>query len=277
MYNVVFTAAPPLAMGLFDKVCSAETHLAHPRLYATKNDSESAFNIKVFWIWIMNALIHSSLLYWLPLLALRQDVIWMNGRDGGYLVLGNIVYTYVVVTVCGKAGLITNSWTWVTHLATWGSIILWFLFVLIYSNFWPTFNVGAVMLGNDRMLYSSPVFWLGLVLIPSAVLMLDVTVKAVKNTMWKSLAEAAREQEIIKSDLRDVFQNQDYKSSLTETARLLKNVKNVFTRRPNAASTANIEVELSHGFAFSQEEGGTVTQTDVIRAYDTNLPKPGGM
>ncbi|CAK9825989.1 hypothetical protein ANTRET_LOCUS3908 [Anthophora retusa] len=66
-------------------------------------------------------------------------------------------------------------------------------------------------------------------------------------------------------------------SRLTETARLLKNVKSVFTRRSNAASRVNVEVELSHGFAFSQEEGGSVTQTDVIRAYDTNLPKPGGM
>lgn len=47
LYNVVFTAAPPLAMGLFDKVCSAETHLAHPRLYAAKNTNESTFNIKV--------------------------------------------------------------------------------------------------------------------------------------------------------------------------------------------------------------------------------------
>jgi hypothetical protein len=43
----VFTAAPPLAMGLFDKVCSAETHLAHPGLYATKSNGESFFNIKV--------------------------------------------------------------------------------------------------------------------------------------------------------------------------------------------------------------------------------------
>ncbi|KAG7206905.1 hypothetical protein KM043_000800 [Ampulex compressa] len=277
LYNVVFTAAPPLAMGLFDKVCSAETHLAHPTLYATKNNGESSFNIKVFWVWIANALIHSSLLYWLPLMALKQDVIWGNGRDGGYLVLGNFVYTYVVVTVCAKAGLIINSWTWVTHLATWGSIILWFLFILIYSNFWPALNVGAVMLGNDRMLFSSPVFWLGLILIPSAVLLLDVTVKAVKNTIWKSVTEAARENEIRKSDPGDVLNNQDYRSSLTETARLLKNVKSVFTRRSNAASRVNVEVELSHGFAFSQEEGGSVTQTDVIRAYDTNLPKPGGM
>ncbi|KAK9305516.1 hypothetical protein QLX08_003517 [Tetragonisca angustula] len=277
LYNVVFTAAPPLAMGLFDKVCSAETHLSHPGLYATKNTGESSFNIKVFWIWIANALIHSSLLYWLSLMVLKEGVVWANGRDGGYIILGNFVYTYVVVTVCGKAGLIINSWTWVTHLATWGSIMLWFLFILIYSNFWPALNVGAVMLGNDRMLFSSPVFWLGLVLIPSAVLLVDVTIKAVKNTVWKSVTAAARENEIRKSDPGDIFNSHDYRSSLTETARLLKNVKSVFTRRSNAASRVNTEVELSHGFAFSQEEGGSVTQTDVIRAYDTNLPKPGGM
>lgn len=31
------------------------------------------------------------------------------------------------------------------------------------------------------------------------------------------------------------------------------------------------------GFAFSQEEGATVTQTDIIRAYDTTQPKPDGV
>lgn len=30
------------------------------------------------------------------------------------------------------------------------------------------------------------------------------------------------------------------------------------------------------GYAFSQEEGGAVPQSIVIRAYDTNLPKPEG-
>jgi hypothetical protein len=34
---------------------------------------------------------------------------------------------------------------------------------------------------------------------------------------------------------------------------------------------------FTDGFAFSQEEGGAVTQSEVIRAYNTNLPKPGGM
>lgn len=45
----------------------------------------------------MNALFHSALLYWLPLMALEQDVAWGNGRDGGYLLLGNFVYTVSVM------------------------------------------------------------------------------------------------------------------------------------------------------------------------------------
>ncbi|CAB3235623.1 unnamed protein product [Arctia plantaginis] len=59
--------------------------------------------------------------------------------------------------------------------------------------------------------------------------------------------------------------------SLTETARLLHNVRSVFRRR--SAARAATELELSHGFAFSQEEGGSVSQADVIRAYDTSRPR----
>jgi len=61
---------------------------------------------------------------------------------------------------------------------------------------------------------------------------------------------------------------------LTETARLLRNVKNVFRR---TTTRVDLEVELSHGYAFSQEEGGVVPQASVIRAYDTTRPKPTGM
>ncbi len=31
------------------------------------------------------------------------------------------------------------------------------------------------------------------------------------------------------------------------------------------------------GYAFSQEEHGVVTQSQLIRSYDTNIPKPEGM
>jgi phospholipid-transporting ATPase len=85
-------------MGLFDKVCSAETMLKYPALYKPSQNAD-LFNVKVFWVWILNSLGHSVLLYWLPLFAAEEDVIWSNGREGGYLLLGNIVYSVSQLTV----------------------------------------------------------------------------------------------------------------------------------------------------------------------------------
>ncbi|XP_037051247.1 probable phospholipid-transporting ATPase IA isoform X4 [Bradysia coprophila] len=246
LYNVFFTALPPFAMGLFDKICSAETMLKYPALYKPSQNAQ-LFNVKVFWIWIVNALIHSVMLFWLPMFAYEYDIIWINGKNGGYLELGNIVYTYVVVTVCIKAGLVTNSWTWLTHCSIWGSIMLWFMFIMLYSNIWPTIPVASVFCGMDQLLFSSPVFWLGLFLIPVATILMDVIVKVIHNTVFKTLTDAVRESEINRHDPSIV----------------LKESRSSY-------------IPFVDGYAFSQEEGGSVSQTDVIRAYDTNLPKPDG-
>ncbi|XP_055677625.1 probable phospholipid-transporting ATPase IA [Lutzomyia longipalpis] len=270
LYNVVFTALPPFAMGIFDKVCSAEIMIKYPALYTSQN--AQLLNVRVFWVWIGNAVLHSIFLYWMPMFSYNLENIWMNGHNGGYLVLGNMVYTYVVVTVCLKAGLISNSWTWLTHCAIWGSIVLWFFFMFVYSNIWPTIPVAAVYVGMDKLVLSSPVFWFGLFLIPTTAILFDVVVKVIQCTLFKSVSDAIRESEIKKYDPSHVIK--EPRTSLTETARLLRNVRNVFSRRSN--TRVNMELELSHGYAFSQEEGGNVTQTDIIRAYDTNLPKPEG-
>ncbi|RVE42848.1 hypothetical protein evm_012497, partial [Chilo suppressalis] len=153
-YNVIFTALPPFAIGLFDKLCSPEIMLRHPVLY-TASQRGLLFNVRVFWVWAINALLHSVLLFWLPVLLTSHHILWPSGKDGGYLVLGNLVYTYVVLTVCLKSGLATHSWTCVTHLSIWGSVAMWLLFILVYSNIYPWVMIGSVMRGMDRMVFSS--------------------------------------------------------------------------------------------------------------------------
>ncbi|KAH8300651.1 hypothetical protein KR018_001323 [Drosophila ironensis] len=204
LYNVLFTAMPPFAIGLFEKFCTAETMLRYPLLYKTSQDAK-LFNVKVFWIWIFNALLHSVFLFWLPMAAYYGDVIWPDGKTSDYLLMGNMVYTYVIVTVCLKAGLITNSWTWLTHLAIWGSIVLWFFFLLVYSEVWPTFNLASNFRGMDIMLLSSPVFYFGLLLVPISTLLVDVICKLIHNTVFKTLTEAVRETEIRRSDISEVL------------------------------------------------------------------------
>ncbi|XP_013175124.1 PREDICTED: probable phospholipid-transporting ATPase IA isoform X5 [Papilio xuthus] len=242
-YNVIFTALPPFAIGLFDKLCSPEIMLRHPVLYIPSQQG-LLFNVRVFWIWAVNALLHSVLLFWLPMLLASHHVLWPSGKDGGYLVVGNFVYTYVVLTVCLKAGLATHSWTWVTHVSIWGSVALWFLFILIYSNVYPVVGVGAVMRGMDRMVFSSLVFWFGLLLIPVAALVPDLVVTVIHNSAFKSMTEAVRESEIKKRDPAALLAHPRH--SLTETARLLQNVRSVFGRRSAAGAAADLELSREY-------------------------------
>lgn len=55
--------------------------------------------------------------------------------------------------------------------------VLLLTFPVVFSNIWPTIRVGAVFSGTHHMIFTSPVFWLGLILIPVASLLLDVLVK----------------------------------------------------------------------------------------------------
>uniref|UniRef100_A0A915KTV2 P-type ATPase C-terminal domain-containing protein n=1 Tax=Romanomermis culicivorax TaxID=13658 RepID=A0A915KTV2_ROMCU len=175
-YNVLFTAAPPLAIGLFDRTASAETMIKYPSLYKLSQNRD-AFSVKLFWLYVSNAIYHSILLFWLSKLQFMTGVVWPNGRDGSLFLMGNAVYTYVVVAVCLKAGLELDAWTWLCHLAIWGSIGAWIFFLVIYSNIYPLLPLGPEMAGMDRMLFSSPSFWFGMLVIPAATLFFDFVYK----------------------------------------------------------------------------------------------------
>nr|XP_060490223.1 phospholipid-transporting ATPase IB-like [Panthera onca] len=115
LYNVIFTSLPPLTLGIFEQCCSEKSLLRCPQLYRI-SQAGKIFNTKVFWFQCINALVHSFILFWLPMKMLEHDMVLQGGYTTDYLFLGNFIYTYVVVTVCLKAGLETLSWNKVSIL-----------------------------------------------------------------------------------------------------------------------------------------------------------------
>ncbi|TEA42184.1 hypothetical protein DBR06_SOUSAS6810104 [Sousa chinensis] len=143
----MFTAMPPLTLGIFERSCRKENMLKYPELYKTSQNALD-FNTKVFWVHCLNGLFHSVILFWFPLKALQYGTVFGNGKTSDYLLLGNFVYTFVVITVCLKAGLETSYWTWFSHIAIWGSIALWVVFFGIYSSLWPAVPMAPDMSGE---------------------------------------------------------------------------------------------------------------------------------
>uniref|UniRef100_A0A8D3D1T7 Phospholipid-transporting ATPase n=1 Tax=Scophthalmus maximus TaxID=52904 RepID=A0A8D3D1T7_SCOMX len=222
LYNVLFTALPPLTLGIFERSCRKENMLKYPELYKTSQNA-MGFNTKVFWAHCLNGLFHSVILFWFPLKAFQHDTVFGNGRTPDYLLLGNMVYT--VSAPISLAGSFS-------HIAIWGSIVLWVVFFIIYSSLWPLIPLAPDMSGEASMMFSSGVFWMGLVFIPITSLAFDVAYKV-----------------------------------LTERAQLLKNVFKKST--VSLYRSESTQQNLLHGYAFSQDENGVVSQSEVIRAYDT--------
>uniref|UniRef100_A0A8C2KE89 Phospholipid-transporting ATPase n=1 Tax=Cyprinus carpio TaxID=7962 RepID=A0A8C2KE89_CYPCA len=192
LYNVIFTALPPFTLGIVDRPCSQQNMLRFPQLYRITQNAEG-FNTKVFWGHCINALIHSIILFWFPLKVLEH---------GNYLHIITVLYDslslslflvqYVVVTVCLKAGMETTAWTRFSHLAVWGSMVLWMLFFAVYSAIWPTIPIAPDMLGQAGRVMQCWSFWLGLILVPTACLLKDVVGR---RTVRKTLLEEVQELE----------------------------------------------------------------------------------
>ncbi|XP_035827119.1 probable phospholipid-transporting ATPase IA isoform X2 [Aplysia californica] len=279
LYNVIFTAAPPLAMGLFDRYCSAETMMNNPVLY---KDSQNGrlFNVLVFWIWIGNAIFHSIILFWMTVATLSQDVAFSDGKVGDYLFMGNFVYTYVVVTVCLKAGLETVAWTWLTHLAIWGSIVCWFVFLVVYSHVFSIVGLAAEMVGMDQYVLGCSLFWLGLIIIPFTALLRDFVWKILRREFFKTHRQSVQEMELAHREIKIESAFKKRLRPISERARLLsRNLISLGDRivsRRSGTSQVQQTTSVAHGFAFSQEEHGVVNQAEYIRAYDTRREKPEG-
>ncbi len=255
------TGAPPIAIGLFDQNCRAQTRMDTPSLYISSQASDQ-FSNKIFWQWIFQAVLHSLVLYFIPMGAYQAGIIWKNGMGGDYLVIGNIVYSCVILTVCIKAFLILDSHNRFTHLAIFGSIAFWFIFLITYSYFWPIgLGMAANMAGIIEMIAQAWLFWLALLMVPFLSLLPDVAAKAGMTTIKPSESDKVR-----------LAQRDNYNPFINKTLDRLKDYKTLLPRKKNS-SDRDIPMTLhkpssrnsGKGFAFSIDEK---SQRTVVEMYD---------
>lgn len=141
------------------------------------------FKFRVFCEWIANAVYHSIVLY------IFCSLFWYNLIEGdglvpGHWVWGTAMYNATLLTVLGKAALVTSNWTKYHVMAIPGSMLIWWAFVVFYSYVAPMINFSNELYGIVPKLYTSPVFWLQSVLLAVLCLLRDFTWKYVKR-MYK--------------------------------------------------------------------------------------------
>jgi len=249
-YNVLFTVLPPLVIGIFDQFVSARILDRYPQLYSL-GQSNAFFTKKAFWFWIGNALYHSVILFGFTVIMFWGDLKQATGWDSGHWFWGTTLYLAVLLTVLGKAALVSDLWTKYTVAAIPGSFAFTMVFLPLYALIAPLLNFSVEYEGLVPRLWGDWVFYFTLLLLPTVCLARDFAWKYYRRTYIPASYHIA--QELQKYNIPD------YRPRQEQFQKAIKKVRAVQRMRRN------------RGFAFSQTE--TADQQDqarLIRAYDTS-------
>jgi len=158
VYNVLYTSTAIVAMAILDQDLSAVTALKMPQLYFD-GPSGAFHSTKIFWTWMIEAIVHSLFITFAPMAAAGGGVYALSdGQTGGLFDFGNIVYFLVVLTVTARLGFdlrMINVWTGtflVISVFFW--ICSWIYFDTYVSASWPE------LYGNFSNHSGCVIFWL---------------------------------------------------------------------------------------------------------------------
>ncbi|KAG6003669.1 aminophospholipid translocase [Claviceps maximensis] len=244
-YNVLYTVLPPLVLGILDQFISARLLDRYPQLY-TMGQTNYFFKLKTFAQWVANAFYHSLVLYVFAALIWHGDLIQGDGKVAGHWVWGTALYGAILLTVLGKAALVTNNWTKYHVLAIPGSMAIWYVFIAAYGSVAPRFHFSMEYHGVVARLYTSPVFWLQTVVLAVMCLIRDVA--------WKYAKRMYRPQTYHHIQEIQKYNIQDYRPRMEQFQKAIRKVRQVQRMRKQ------------RGYAFSQADE---SQTRVLQAYDT--------
>lgn len=294
-YNVLFTFWPPIVIGWFERPCEPHKLLNKPQLYQNTQLSLK-FNGKVFWKMFMNSIFHSFMLFFLTFLCytdmdwgngftgFASEILSPNGQVGGYLYIGNYVYTYVIITVLIKISLETSTWTFWNWLSVIGSGFLWILYVLMFGKFWPSIRILSPvhMAGQETQVFSSAVFWLGCLIIPFVTIIRDVAYKVYRYQTadpdtFKNERMSGDDRVTLRKFFHETKTNieqmaliRSKKSSFGESSVTLKNEMTPTQYSSSQIRTGGGSNDPHRGYCFNQcEEPGV--QESIIRADRSHL------
>eukprot|EP01012_Entosiphon_sulcatum_P035313 TRINITY_DN4481_c0_g1_i1.p1 TRINITY_DN4481_c0_g1~~TRINITY_DN4481_c0_g1_i1.p1 ORF type:complete len:2551 (-),score=385.14 TRINITY_DN4481_c0_g1_i1:287-7939(-) len=149
-YNLLFTSIPLIVHAVCDRdIQNVDRLRQYPGLYSPGQKNE-AFSKAVFLQWFVNGIFHSFLCHLIPIMAHGWDK-FQTGKTYGMDVDGTMTYTCVVWIVNLKLALQVKSWTWLHHVAIWGSIAIWHIFLLVYQYItplsWTLYAIVSPMMG----------------------------------------------------------------------------------------------------------------------------------
>ncbi|KAM5579459.1 putative phospholipid-transporting ATPase 4 [Rosa sericea] len=165
-FNVILTSLPVISLGVFEQDVSSEVCLQFPALY-----QQGARNLFFDWYrilgWMGNGVYCSLIVFFLNIIIFKDQSFRSDGQIADMAAMGTTMFSCIIWAVNCQIALAMCHFTWIQHCFIWGSIAMWYLFLLIYGIVTPTWSGNAYQILVE-VLGPAPIFWSATLLVTLA-------------------------------------------------------------------------------------------------------------
>ncbi|KNE65371.1 phospholipid-translocating P-type ATPase, flippase [Allomyces macrogynus ATCC 38327] len=160
LYNLFFTNWPVMILGIFDQDLPDYLAIKAPKLYQS-GMYQTLFTTKRFWAYMFEGLWQSLVCFFVPYAIYAPgQASHYGGTVADRLEMGTTMAAAAITSANLFVAMNTRTFTWLNHVANWAlSIGVFYGYLLAFCE-----TEGASVYGMGRILWSSPAFWLGLLL-----------------------------------------------------------------------------------------------------------------
>lgn len=117
--------------------------------------------------WMGNGLYSSLIIFFLNIIIFYDQAFSSGGQTADMAVMGTAMFTCIIWAVNCQIALTMSHFTWIQHLLVWGSVAMWYLFLLLYGMMSPTYSGNAFQILLEA-LGPAPIFWSATLLVTIA-------------------------------------------------------------------------------------------------------------
>lgn len=232
LFNVMLTSLPVISLGVLEQDVSSDVclqvnrqHTVAGSIFWLRRSSTQALlnffsalaqfpalyqqgqrNIHFSWVriigWIVNGVLASVVILTMNIGLLSSAAFREEGDVADVAHLGAITFTCVIWTVNCQIALIINHFTWIQHLFIWGSILSWYIFLLIYGALPPKYSNGAFQLLVEAI-GPAPMYWMVTLLVAVVSLLPYVIYLVIQRTFYPMDDHVIQEMRHFRRDIMD--------------------------------------------------------------------------
>ncbi|XP_010534920.1 PREDICTED: phospholipid-transporting ATPase 6 [Tarenaya hassleriana] len=166
LFNVILTSLPVISLGVFEQDVSSDVCLQFPALYQ-QGPKNLFFDWWRIFGWMVNGLYSSIVIFWLNIGIFHLQSFRSTGQTADMNAMGTTMFSCIIWAVNVQIALIMSHFTWIQHVMIWGSIVAWYVFLVLFGMLPPKLSANIFHMLAET-LAPAPIFWVASLLVVTA-------------------------------------------------------------------------------------------------------------